>query len=83
MIIKNKIGSNSYSYYSLNVNNEEFLKYGLGLYIYFDIFKKLVIIFFIISFLSLIPLVANTQGDGVMIKFYHILIQISFMIIKS
>lgn len=67
MTLKNKIDGNHSSFYSLNINNEEFSKYGIGLYLYFDFFKKMVIIFFVMSLISLLPIITNLQGSGVYI----------------
>lgn len=53
----------------MSINNEEFSKFGVGLYLYFDFFKKITIMFFIMSVFALIPLIKYGSGEGVIKKF--------------
>ena len=78
MSLKNRIDSNHSTYYPLNINNEEFSKYGIGLFLYFDFFKKIVFIFFIMSLISLISLLKNIQGNGVDIIYSNFYINKNF-----
>jgi hypothetical protein len=50
--------------YPMGVDIEEFGKYGTGLRIFFDFIKKLAILFFIMSLVTIPALRSNSSGDG-------------------
>ena len=52
----------------MSIDNEEFSKFGVGLYLYFDFFKKITIMFFIMSVFALFPLIKYCSGEGVIKK---------------